>query len=161
MDFADDALTAGRTITPTHVDAMMAELKRLGIRRVSWGWYGDGMGGMYMPGGYSDTSLSGWQHYADTFRALGGNPLKGAVTVEPAPCDFRDHNGALLRPAGRPVRVLTLAGFRLTNKSILVTSECTEGQPPDFINAGTKIVQAVDELGRVIPITVANGGHVW
>ena len=91
MDFADDALTAGRTITPTHVDAMMAELKRLGIRRVSWGWYGDGMGGMHMPGGYSDTSLSGWQHYADTFRALGGNPLKGAVTVEPAPCDFRDH----------------------------------------------------------------------
>ena len=278
VDFADDALIAGRAITPAHVDAMMAELKRLRIRRVSWGWYDDGMGGMLMPVGYGDTSLSGWQHYAETFRALDGNPLKVAVeaahrhglelyayfkpyetgpgllfpegspqaktmglldhaggklgwlfpfvvehpelrikrrtddlppgvdqavitairlikrddaptritaerlqiwtspdnwqykrkdigfdfteTVEPAPCDFRDHNGAVLTPAGRPVRVLTLSGFRLTDKYILVTTDFAEGQP-DFINAGTKIVQAVDERGRVIPITVANGGHVW
>ena len=278
VDFPDDALIAGRAITPAHVDAMMAELKRLGIRRVSWGWYGDGMGDMRIPTGYSEDYLGGWQHYADTCRALGGNPLKVAVeaghrhglevyayfkpyetgpgllfpegspqaktmglldhaggklgwvlplviehpelrikrrtddlplgvdqavitairlikrddtptritaerlqiwtspdnwqykrkdigfdfteTVGPAPCDFRDHNGTVLTPAGRPVRVLTLSGFRLTDKYILVTTDFTEGQP-DFVNVGTKIVQAVDERGRVIPITVANGGYVW
>lgn len=78
VDFPDDALTSGRTLTTSDIDALMAKLKELGIRRVSWGYYGDGHGGMLNPSGFSEDYDGGWKHYDDTYRTL-GNPLKVAV----------------------------------------------------------------------------------
>lgn len=78
VDFPDDALTSGRTLTPSDIDALMAKLKGLGICRVSWGYYGDGHGGMLNPSGFTGEYAGGWKHYADTYRTL-GNPLKVAV----------------------------------------------------------------------------------
>lgn len=78
VDFPDDALTSGRTLTPSDIEALMARLKELGIRRVSWGYYGDGHGGMLNPSGFAEAYDGGWKHYADTYRTL-VNPLKVAV----------------------------------------------------------------------------------
>lgn len=75
VDFPDDALMAAEPITPQHIDAMMRRLKESGVRRVSWGYYGDGHGGMLCPARYSE---GGWKVYAETYRGL-GNPLKVAV----------------------------------------------------------------------------------
>jgi len=72
VDFPDDALEA--TITPAHVDAMMSTLREMGVRRVSWGYYGDGHGGYMMPSGIDDH----WHNYAETIKSL-GNPLRVAV----------------------------------------------------------------------------------
>ena len=66
---------------------MMLRLKELGVRRVTWGYYGDGHGGLLNPTGYtdpdrSDSALSrgGWKTYDATYGAQGlGNPLKAAV----------------------------------------------------------------------------------
>lgn len=72
VDFVDDAIAA--EITPAHVDAMMGVLKEAGIERVSWGYYGDGHGGYFIPAGLNE----GWGRYEKTLRAL-GNPLRVAV----------------------------------------------------------------------------------
>ena len=84
VDFVDDALRSPVTITPIHVNAMMLRLKELGVRRVTWGYYGDGHGGLLNPSGYRDpdsaSSRSGWKIYDATYGARGlGNPLKAAV----------------------------------------------------------------------------------
>jgi hypothetical protein len=78
VDFPDDALQAGFPLTPQHIDRMMARLAELGIRRVAWGYYGDGRGGYLMPEGFREDYQGGWKHYAGTIRQL-GNPLKVAV----------------------------------------------------------------------------------
>lgn len=78
VDFPDDALIAAEPITPEHVDAMMQRLKELGVRRVSWGYYGDGHGGMLCPVNYFEGGQSNWKAYDATYRGL-GNPLKVAV----------------------------------------------------------------------------------
>jgi hypothetical protein len=75
VDFPDDVLTAPVPITPQHVNAMMQRLKELGVRRVSWGYYGDGHGGFAIPTGCRDER---WRNYQLTCRQL-GNPLKVAV----------------------------------------------------------------------------------
>ena len=80
VDFPDDALLAKRTLTTDDIDALMASLKALGIRRVIWSYYGDGHGGMLTPAGYAGDDRFGWKHYYDTCRAL-GNPLKAAVAA--------------------------------------------------------------------------------
>lgn len=72
VDFVDDATAA--EITPAHVDAMMRALKEAGVGRVSWGYYGDGHEGYFVPAGLN----SGWDNYEKTLRAL-GNPLRVAV----------------------------------------------------------------------------------
>jgi len=77
VDFPDDALQAGFPLTPQHIDRMMARLAELGIRRVAWGYYGDGHGGYLMPEGFHKDYRGGWKHYADTCRQL-GSPLKVA-----------------------------------------------------------------------------------
>lgn len=87
VDFVDDALRSPVTITATHLDAMMLRLKELGVRRVTWGYYGDGHGGLLNPTGYTDpdhndsaSSRGGWKTYDATYSARGlGNPLKAAV----------------------------------------------------------------------------------
>ncbi len=70
VDFVDDALGAPVPITAKHIDAMMQRLKELGIRRVSWAYYGDGHGGYAVP--------KSWQNVLLTYKGL-GNPLKVAV----------------------------------------------------------------------------------
>ncbi len=81
-------------------------------------------------------------------------------SVEAAPHDFRDAAGNVLTRAGQPVRVLTLSELHLTDKYILVTTDFTEG-PADFVNAGTEMVQVLDDQGRPLPVSVATGGFVW
>lgn len=81
VDFPDDALRAKVPITHQHIDAMMAALKALGIRRVSWADYGDSHGGYLMPNvgrPSSGADLSDWSNYARTLEIL-GSPLRVAV----------------------------------------------------------------------------------
>ena len=78
VDFPDDVLIASEPITPQHIDGMMQRLKELGVRRVSWGYYGDGHGGMLCPADYFEGGQSNWKSYDATYRGL-GNPLKAAV----------------------------------------------------------------------------------
>ena len=85
VDFVDDTQIAPVPITPAHLDAMMQRLEELGVRRVSWGYYGDGHGGMLIPTEYVEDSqnkfdftANRWKLYAATYRVL-GNPLKVAV----------------------------------------------------------------------------------
>lgn len=84
VDFPDDVVVAGRALTPLDLDAMMARLAGLGIRRVSWAYYGDGHGGFLYPAGFTDgepyqgDARSEWKLYGETYRGL-GNPLKVAV----------------------------------------------------------------------------------
>ncbi|MDI1334922.1 MAG: hypothetical protein PSU94_01960 [Lacunisphaera sp.] len=84
VDFPDDALTAGRVLTPQDIDALMAKLAELGVRRVSWGYYADGRGGFLNPSGFSEDdtyhtdSKVEWKYFDATYRLL-GNPLKVAV----------------------------------------------------------------------------------
>lgn len=277
VDFPDDALTAGRALTPADIDAMMALLQSLGIRRVSWGYYGDGHGGYLNPTGYHGDYDGGWRHYDDTYRGL-GNPLKVAVeaghrhglevygyfkpyetgpglifpegspeaqqwglldciggrlawmdpfvrdhlelriqrrtddianpsptteitalrltksdaaptrvtsnhiqlwasednwhyhplpvkfdctvTVETAPRDVYDQFHRLLTRKGDPVRVLTLSGFSLSEKHILVTTDISDGSG-DFRNSGLALLTVLDADGREIPGSFATGGTVW
>lgn len=277
VDFPDDALLAGLTITPRHLDAMMRRLKELGVRRVGWGYYGDGHGGMITPTCFTADYQGGWKHYDATGRSL-GNPLKAAVVAghrhglevyayfkpyetgpgllfpegspeaktmgllphiggrlgwmepfvrdhpelrikrrtddlppdidqavvtsvrlikkddlptritkehlqiwvsdvnwqyQPSKADFTfsdtvektahavcDHRGKVLTRAGQPVRVLTLAGLKLTDKYVLITTDFAGGQP-DFVNAGTALVEVNDPRGRSIPIEVASGASIW
>jgi hypothetical protein len=56
----------------------MARLAALGVRRVSWGYYGDGHGGWLMPADHAEDYQGGWRRCADTYRNL-GNPLRVAV----------------------------------------------------------------------------------
>ncbi len=72
VDFPDDALTT--VITREHVNEMMLVLKGMGVRRVSWAYYGDGHGGYFIPSGLNQR----WQNYADTLAAL-DNPLRIAA----------------------------------------------------------------------------------
>ena len=78
VDFPDDALISPVPIALQHVDAMMQRLKELGVRRVSWGYYGDGHGGMRCPVDYLEGGQGNWKNYDATYRGL-GNPLKVAV----------------------------------------------------------------------------------
>lgn len=78
VDFPDDVLTASEPITPQHLDGLMRQLKELGVQRVSWGYYGDGHGGMLCPADYSEAEQGNWKNYEATYRGL-GNPLKVAV----------------------------------------------------------------------------------
>lgn len=277
VDFPDDALLAGVTITPRHLDSMMRRLKELGVQRVSWAYYGDGHGGMICPTGFAADYQGGWKHYDETRRSL-GNPLKAAVeaghrhglevyayfkpyetgagllfpegspetktmgllphiggrlgwidpfvkthpelrikrrtddlptdidqavvtsirlikkddsptritkehlqlwtsetnwqyqqakvdfafsdTVEKATRDVCDNRGNVLTRAGQSVRVLTLSGLTLTGKQVLITTDFAD-EAPDFINAGTSMLEVMDARGRVIPIEIASGASVW
>ncbi|MBL9215282.1 MAG: hypothetical protein JNG83_07390 [Opitutaceae bacterium] len=84
VDFPDDTIKAGRALTPRDIDALMARLAALGIRRVSWAYYGDGRGGYLIPEGFTEEfpyqgdAKSEWRYYAETYRGL-GHPLKVAV----------------------------------------------------------------------------------
>lgn len=73
VDFADDAFVA--VITPERIDAMMLTLQKIGVRRVSWHYFGDGHGGLLIPSGLNN----GFRNYADTLSALDNNPLRVAV----------------------------------------------------------------------------------
>ena len=81
VDFPDDALMAKMPLTPAHLDAMMIELKARGVRRVGWGYYGDGHGGWFIPTFRVENQVDAqgeWSNYADTCQLL-DNPLKVAV----------------------------------------------------------------------------------
>lgn len=81
VDFPDDALKAKMPITPAHVDALMAELRARGVRRVSWVYYGDGHGGWFIPTFHVDEAVDAqgeWENLAESYHGL-GNPLRVAV----------------------------------------------------------------------------------
>ena len=81
-------------------------------------------------------------------------------SVAPAPRDVWDMDGRLITPAGKPVRILTLSGFRLTDRYVLVTTDFQDG-PADFENTGVDMMTALDENGREIPGVFATGGAIW
>ena len=83
IDFPDDVLYAQQVLTEAHLDAMMAGLAEIGIRRVSWDSYGDTHGGFFLPTGIADSTGEGgisesWSRYGATLDIL-DNPLKTAV----------------------------------------------------------------------------------
>lgn len=79
VDFVDDALLSPVPVTRQHIDGMMQRLQELGVRRVSWAYYGDGHGGMRFPTEYQDKEHpGGWKNCAAAYREL-ENPLKVAV----------------------------------------------------------------------------------
>jgi hypothetical protein len=78
VDFPDDVTSNGRPLTAADIDAMMARVASLGIRRVGWAYYGDGHGGFLNPSGYREDYQGEWDNYDATYRGL-GNPLKVAV----------------------------------------------------------------------------------
>jgi hypothetical protein len=84
-DFPDDARFAPEPIGTAHIDSMMRRLSECGVRRVSWGYYGDGRGGFLTPAcelEYSDsvrTYHDSFKNVALTYQQLGQNPLLAAV----------------------------------------------------------------------------------
>lgn len=78
VDFPDDVTSSGRPLTVEDIDAMMAQVAKLGIRRISWAYYGDGHGGFLNPTGYKEDYQGDWASYNSTYRDL-GNPLRVAV----------------------------------------------------------------------------------
>jgi hypothetical protein len=79
VDFPDDAIGIQQPVTARHVDAMMAALRELGVRRVSWAYYGDGHGGYFVPAMKKPTDAWGhWENLLDTYQEL-GHPLKAAA----------------------------------------------------------------------------------
>ncbi|MBL9215276.1 MAG: hypothetical protein JNG83_07360 [Opitutaceae bacterium] len=78
VDFADDVTSSGRPLTVQDIDALMAKLAAMGIKRVCWSYYGDGRGGYLVPKGYREDYQGEWDNYEATYRGL-GNPLKVAV----------------------------------------------------------------------------------
>ncbi len=77
VDFPDDALMAAQPITPRHIDSMMAALKRCGVKRVSWAYYGDGHGG-YLTPALKPHASEYWENLIATYIQL-GNPLRVAT----------------------------------------------------------------------------------
>ncbi|MGC9065175.1 MAG: hypothetical protein ACP5JO_00905 [Candidatus Ratteibacteria bacterium] len=82
VDFPDDALSAPCPLTKVHIDNFMKLLARSGIKRVIWGYYGDGHGGFFMPGIENAPSIlydmNQYGYYAKTIEIL-ENPLKAAT----------------------------------------------------------------------------------
>jgi len=76
--------------------------------------------------------------------------------VEKASRTVWDLTGKVLTLPGQPVRVLTLSGLKLKDKYVLITTDFTESQP-DFVNAGTALVEVIDARKRVIPVEIASG----
>jgi len=60
VDFPDDAGSAPEPISEAHIDAMMRRLVECGVRRVSWGYYGDGHGGCFIPAGVLEEPGRNW-----------------------------------------------------------------------------------------------------
>ena len=81
-------------------------------------------------------------------------------TVENSSRTVQDSNGKALTLPGQPVRVLTLSGLELKDKYVLITTDFADGKP-DFVNAGTALVEVIDARKRVIPVEVATGLSFW
>ncbi|HOJ30746.1 MAG TPA: hypothetical protein PK165_01620 [bacterium] len=82
VDFPDDALSAPCPLTGVHIDNLMKLLASHGIKRVIWGYYGDGHGGFLMPGIENGPDLlydmNQYGYYAKTIEIL-ENPLQVAT----------------------------------------------------------------------------------
>jgi len=81
VDFPDDALSAPCVLNRAHIENFMKLLSENNIKRVIWGYYGDGHSGFLMPGIENDPSLiydmNQYGYYAKTIDIL-ENPLKVA-----------------------------------------------------------------------------------
>jgi hypothetical protein len=76
-DFIDDVSAAKEPVTAEQIKSMMATLRRCGVQRVSWSYYGDGHGGFFHSPKLLDNG--GIENIpARTYHEL-GNPLKVAV----------------------------------------------------------------------------------
>ena len=83
VDFVDDAILSPVPITRQHIDRMMQRLQELGVRRVSWAYYGDGHGGMLFPAGYQiKDHPDGWKTAQLVSRT--GKPVEGGRRSRPS-----------------------------------------------------------------------------
>lgn len=82
-------------------------------------------------------------------------PFDVEESVESCPHEVINGHDQVVTRQGRPRRVLTVRVPDLLQKYILVTTDFTDG-PPDFANAGTRIMEALGPDGRVIPGVFAN-----
>ena len=67
--------------------------------------------------------------------------------------------GVRITRAGDPVRTITLSGFRLTDRYVLVTTDFADG-PGDFENTGVDLMTALDADGREIRGVFATGAAI-
>jgi len=80
--------------------------------------------------------------------------------IEKAPYDVIDWDGKVMTAKGAPVRVLYLEGLNLTDKYILITTDCNDGRV-DFGNTGLEMLKVYGPDGKEIPITIAGWECVW
>ncbi|NLX07317.1 MAG: hypothetical protein GXY33_19430 [Phycisphaerae bacterium] len=81
-------------------------------------------------------------------------------SVEPSSHEVVDIQNNVLTRKGDPVRVLTLSGFSLTDKYILVTTDF-EDETGDFTNSGDDILRPLDADGGEIPCVFAPGHAIY
>lgn len=81
-------------------------------------------------------------------------------TVETAPADVTDYNGARLTSGGDPVRVLTLSGLSVQDPYVLVTTTFDD-EHGDFRNSAVAMMEVRDNRGVGLPLVVATRGAMW
>jgi len=88
-------------------------------------------------------------------------PFTTAESIEPCPRDVYDlFSDSLLVAKGEPQRVITLSGFEITDRYVLVTTDFTEG-PADFDNTDLGMLSAFDSNGQEIVGVIASGTDIW
>lgn len=80
--------------------------------------------------------------------------------VSPSPREVRDYYGDLVTPLGAPVRTLTLAGLRLDDKYILITTDFAT-PTGDFDNTALGMIAAYGADDAPLPIVVATTAAVF
>ncbi len=90
-------------------------------------------------------------------------PFTITESIEPCPRDIQELKaaaGQFLARKGDPQRVLTLGGFSLKDRYVLVTTDFAEGTA-DFANTDMELLSALDAQGHEIPGVTACGTAIW
>ena len=87
-------------------------------------------------------------------------PFDLTESVEPAPREVRDYFGEVVTARGAPVRTLTLGGFSLADRFILVTTNYSD-EAGDFRNAPLSMIEAHGNGPEPLPIVVATRSGTW
>lgn len=80
--------------------------------------------------------------------------------VRPSPREVRDYYGDIVTELGAPVRTVTLDGFQLDDKYILITTDF-EDHTGDFNNTALGMIDAYGADDSSLPIVVATSAAVF